>query len=248
MASVVNIGTSGWSYKHWSGVFYPEDLKPEKYLEFYTNHFSCVELNSCFYHLPLKNTVRGWLNRTPDNFMFCPKLSRYITHQQQLINIEEPLWKFFDVFEEMKHKLGPVLVQLPPGLHYNRNLIEGFIHLVKEQYMSYRFAFEVWNKSWINDEFFSLLNTNNMAFVIADSGNRYPYNETLTSDFVYLRFHGREHLYATDYSDEELGDFAYKIRGWMNEDKEVWAFFNNDYNGFAVKNAARLKEMISIVR
>ncbi len=248
MTSVVYIGTSGWSYRHWLGVFYPEDLKSEKYLEFYTSHFTCVELNSCFYHLPLKATVKGWVNRTPDNFKFCPKLSRYITHQQQLVNVEEPLWKFFDAFEEMKHKIGPVLVQLPPGLHYNRNLIEGFIHVLKEQYLSYRFAFEVRNKSWINDEFFSLLNTNNIAFVIADSGNRYPYNETLTSDFVYLRLHGREHLYATDYSDEELDDFAYKIRGWMNEDKEIWAFFNNDYNGFAVKNAARLKEMISIVK
>ncbi len=241
----VNIGTSGWSYRHWQNIFYPDTIKPEKYLEFYTMHFSCVELNSCFYHLPRISTVEGWLKRTPDIFFFCPKLSRYVTHELQLVNAGEAIQKFFDVFIKLKTKLGPVLIQLPPGMMYNELLISLFFETLKEKYSGYRFAIEVRNKTWINDIFFAILERFNMALVIADSGNRYPYFETVTTDFVYIRFHGREHLYASDYSDDDLFQYAEKIKRWQQEGKEVWVFFNNDYQGYAIKNAKRLREMIS---
>ena len=171
----LHIGTSGWSYKHWAEIFYPKEIKPDKYLEFYVTRFSCVELNSCFYHLPLKATANGWMNRTPENFKFCPKLSHYITHQQQLVNVEDALNKFFEVFDLMKQRLGPVLIQLPPGLLYDKSLIFGFIDQLKKRSAQYRFAFEVRNKTWINDHFLNLLSDSGIAFVIADSGNRYPY-------------------------------------------------------------------------
>lgn len=238
------IGTSGWSYNHWQGIFYPEDLKPDRYLEFYTTKFVCVELNSCFYHLPLKKTVSGWMNRTPASFRFCLKLSRYVTHQKQLADIEEPLVKFFNVFDGMKEKLGPVLVQLPPGLIYDDSLIQDFLELIKATYIHYRFAFEIRNRSWIDDNFFTLLAHYEAAFVIADSGNRYPYYEAVTTDFVYLRLHGREQLYASDYCETDLNSYAEKIINWISENKVVWVFFNNDYHAYAVKNALRLREII----
>jgi uncharacterized protein YecE (DUF72 family) len=241
-----HIGTSGWSYSHWAEIFYPKDLKPDKYLEYYITKFSCVELNSCFYHLPLKTTVDGWTKRTPETFRFCTKLNRIITHQMKLINIDEALKKYFDVFETMKDRLGPVLVQLPPGLPFDESLIIGFLDLLKDQFSLYRFAFEVRHDSWINDKFFDLLAQNGIAFVIADSGKRYPFHDTVTADFVYLRFHGREHLYASDYSEADLNLFAEKITGWLYEDKEVWAFFNNDFHGYAINNAIRLGEMVKI--
>ena len=240
------IGTSGWSYKHWSGIFYPKELKSDKYLEFYTTKFSCVELNASFYHLPLKTTVSGWMNRTPGAFKFCPKMSRFITHQMQLVNIEEAMDRYFDVFKEMKEKAGPVLVQLPPGLLYDESRIRNFLELIKEKYSQYRFAVEIRNKSWINDSFFDLLARYQTAFVIADSGNRYPYYETVTSDFVYLRLHGREQLYSSDYSESDLRQYAEMITGWLNEDKKVWVFFNNDYHGFAVKNAEKLGKIVNL--
>jgi len=243
----IYMGTSGWSYKHWSDIFYPKDIKPDKYLEFYTTKFSCVELNSSFYNLPLKTTVTGWINRTPGIFRFCPKLSRFVTHQLQLVNAEEALQKYFDVFEGMKERLGPVLIQLPPGLSYDRSLICIFFDIIREKYNQYRFAVEVRNKSWINDNFFDLLAQYRIAFVIADSGDRFPYNEAVTAGFVYLRFHGREQLYASDYSETDLRLFANKIINWLYEGKEIWAFFNNDYYGFAVKNAQRLKEIVSLL-
>jgi len=238
------IGTSGWSYKHWTGLFYPAEIKPDKYLEYYITRFDSVELNSCFYHLPKNTTVTGWVHRTPGFFKFCPKLSRFITHQKRLNDVEEPLKKFFELFKEMKSRLGPVLIQLPPGLAFNRSLVNDFIQILKRQYNSYRFAVEVRHKSWITDEVFNLLAQHNVAFVIADSGKRFPYYEEITTDFVYLRFHGPEKLYASDYSDPQLNVFAEKIANWLRNDKEVWAFFNNDFHGFAINNADKLREMV----
>ncbi|MBN1417122.1 MAG: DUF72 domain-containing protein [Bacteroidales bacterium] len=237
-------GTSGWSYQHWSGIFYPKDIKPAAYLEYYITQFDCVELNSSFYHLPLNKTVEGWIRRTPDTFRFCPKLSRYITHQLRLVNVEEPLARFFEVFASMRTRLGPVLIQLPPGLAFDKTRMNNFMSLLKEKYGGYRIAIEVRHKSYITDDFFELLAQFGTAFAIADSGKRFPYFETVTTDFVYMRLHGREKLYASDYSEETLHEYAGKIKQWMKEGKEVWAFFNNDFGGFAVKNALRLQEMV----
>jgi uncharacterized protein YecE (DUF72 family) len=205
--------------------------------------FDCVELNSSFYHLPLEKTISGWTQRTGESFRFCPKLSRFITHQMQLVNTGGALKSFFSLFAGMKDRLGPVLVQLPPQLQYDHTLICGFFERLRQDYNKYRIAVEVRNRSFINDNFLELLTASGIAFVIADSGGRYPYTEAVTSDIVYLRFHGRERLYASDYSDEDLGYYSGRIAGWLAEGKEVWAFFNNDFYGFAVKNALRLIEM-----
>jgi uncharacterized protein YecE (DUF72 family) len=238
------IGTSGWSYRHWSGIFYPEDVKPDRYLEFYITKFNCVELNSSFYHLPRESAVKGWMNRTPESFRFCPKLSRFITHQKRLVDCEDALRKYFDLFQDMRMKLGPVLIQLPPGLSYDGSLIRDFFDVLKGQHNRYRYAIEVRHASWISDDFFQLLEQYGIAFVIADSGNRFPYHETVTADHVYLRLHGPEKLYASDYVDSDLLQYAEKIINWVNEKKVVWVFFNNDFGCFAVKNAMRLSEMV----
>lgn len=238
------IGTSGWSYKHWIKVFYPENIKPAEYLEYYITKFNCVELNASFYYLPKKITVNGWQERTPDDFRFCPKLSRFITHIKRLKNIEEALARFFDIFYEMKKRSGPVLIQLPPGLQFEKSRASDFLCLIKEQYSQYRFAVEARHVSWITDDFFDMLAQNKIAFVIADSGGKYPYCEKVTADDVYLRFHGNTSLYASDYTIHELKQYAEKIINWLDDKKTVWVFFNNDYNGFAVKNALQLKEII----
>lgn len=243
MSDKLHIGTSGWSYKHWHGIFYPDDLSPLKYLEHYFSRFDCVELNSSFYHLPRKSTVEGWLNRTPSNFIFCPKLSRYITHHLRLQNTDEALARFFDIFESLKAKTGPVLVQLPPNLPYEKERTDAFLKLLSDKYGDYRFAIEIRHKSWINDEFFTVLEKAGIAFTIAESGNRYPYYEKLTADFVYLRFHGSGQLYSSNYSDPELDYFSSMIKGWLHDNKEVWVFFNNDAHGYAISNSMRLKEI-----
>jgi uncharacterized protein YecE (DUF72 family) len=241
----LHIGTSGWSYKHWQGVFYPHEIRPEKYLEYYITRFSCVELNSSFYNLPGMTTVEGWKTRTPENFSFCLKMSRYITHQLQLVNAGEALENFFQIFGRLRDRLGPVLVQLHPGLQYDRPLIIDFLEILKENYNQYRFAIEIRNVSWLNETFFDILSEYRTGFVIADSGNRYPGREAVTTDFVYLRFHGREQLYASDYNEDVLNSYADKIILWLEADKEIWAFFNNDFYGYAVKNAGQLEQILA---
>jgi len=131
----INIGTSGWSYKHWKGEFYPEEMKPTDYLLFYTEHFDTTEINSSFYHLPRRSTVEQWVEKTPKKFRFCPKISRYITHIKRLHDPEETVARFFEVFEPMKEKMGPVLVQLPPSLKFKKNIYVRF-HGPKELYAS----------------------------------------------------------------------------------------------------------------
>lgn len=164
----------------------------------------------------------------------------------QLVNIDESLDKFFGVFKAMREKLGPVLIQLPPGLYFDKTLIVNFLNLIKSRYSDYRLTVEIRNRTWINDDFFDLLEKYRAGFVIADSGDRYPSSENVTTDFVYLRFHGRENLYASDYSESVLNEYAGKIINWIKEGKDVWAFFNNDYYGFAVRNALRLREILEL--
>jgi uncharacterized protein YecE (DUF72 family) len=243
-SAALYIGTSGWSYDHWKGVFYPDNINQAQYLEYYLERFGCVELNSSFYHIPRKTTVEGWLRRTPESFRFCAKLSRFITHRKRLADCGEALERFFDVFEGMKPRLGPVLIQLPPGLSCDQSLISGFLDLLSTKYNHYRFAIEIRHGSWITDRFFELLRQHGIAFVIADSGGRFPYHEAVTSGSVYLRFHGPGKLYASEYGEPDLLRYAEKIMNWLTTGHEVWVFFNNDFNGFAVKNALRLNEII----
>jgi uncharacterized protein YecE (DUF72 family) len=241
----LHIGTSGWSYKHWADIFYPPDVKPAKYLEHYIRYFDCVELNASFYHLPLKSTVEGWMMRTPPSFNFCPKVSRFITHQLRLSNTSEALDRFFDVFQMMYERLGPLLVQLPPGLKFDQAKVAEFLALLKSNYTPFLFAFEVRHETWINDQFFELLRQYGYAFVIADSGKRYPYHEIATAEYIYLRFHGNESLYASDYSDDDLRYYGGRISEWLKNNHEVWVFFNNDVHGYALKNAFTLKKVIN---
>ncbi len=242
--SGLQVGTSGWSYAHWKGLFYPDHLKPAGYLEYYLTRFSCVELNSCFYHLPKETTVEGWMRRTPASFKFCPKLSRFITHQKRLADCGEALKRFFDVFERMRERLGPVLIQLPPGLSCDIPLLTDFLNQLEVYYKHYRFSIEIRHRSWITDEFFELLSRHGIAFVMADSNKRFPEHETVTTDTVYLRLHGPDSLYASDYDESSLHRYAERIIHWLRTDHEVWVFFNNDFHGYAVKNALQLNELV----
>ena len=239
------IGTSGWSYPHWVGKFYPQDMKSHQFFLFYTRHFNTVEINSSFYHLPRKTTTENWFKRSPENFRFCPKLSRFITHQKKLINVEEPLHNFFEVFAPLKPKMGPILVQLPPGLKYSEGLLRNFLEILKSHYADFQFALEVRNESWNTSYVANILREYQVAFVAAHSGGRFPYMEFDTAPFVYYRFHGPGHLYASNYPEDMLNEFARKIRRQLAAGKTVWGYFNNDVGGYAIENARRLIELVT---
>ena len=240
----INIGTSGWSYKHWKAAFYPEDMKPTDYLLFYTEHFDITEINASFYRLPLKSTVENWVKKVPKRFRFCPKINRYITHIKRLKDPEETVARFFDVFEPMKEKMGPVLVQLPPSLKFDYDVAEHFYTTLKKNFKAYSFAMEVRHETWMTEESFTLMSKYDMAFVISQSGEKFPYAETVTAKNIYVRFHGPKELYASSYSDEMLKGFAKKFQRWINEGHYIWAFFNNDVGLHAIHNAKTLKAIM----
>lgn len=240
----IHIGTSGWSYKAWKGLFYPQELSSSKWLDYYQTIFSTTEINGSFYRLPSVETVEKWTAQVPDDFLFCPKMSRFLTHLKKLREPEEPLERFFSVFEAMKKKMGPVLVQLPAMLTFNYDVAEQFYRLLKFSYSSYQFVMEVRHSSWLQEESVTLMAAFDIGFVISQSGNLFPYAETVTAKNIYVRFHGPEALYASSYNDEMLQDFARKFRQWAAEGHEVWAYFNNDINGYAPADAQRLQRMV----
>jgi uncharacterized protein YecE (DUF72 family) len=245
MGTNIHIGTSGWSYKHWRGMFYPQTLPSSEWLDHYKTVFSTTEINGSFYRLPSVETVEKWTAQVPDNFVFCPKMSRYLTHLKKLREPEEPMERFFSVFEPMKKKMGPVLVQLPAMLRFTYHVAEEFYRLLKFSYGQYGFVMEVRHPSWLQEESLTLMTAFDIGFVSSQSNGVFPYAETVTAKNIYVRFHGPEALYASSYSDEMLQGFARKFKQWAAEGHEVWAYFNNDIHGYAPADAQRLKQMVS---
>jgi uncharacterized protein YecE (DUF72 family) len=242
MKSRIHVGTSGWSYKHWRELYYPRRLPASRWLRFYAQDFAVTEINASFYRLPSEETVLNWMNEVPRGFVFCPKMSRYLSHMKKLHDPEEPLERFFSVFEPMKKMLGPVLIQLPPFFKFNYDLVNDFYVLLKKTYRAYAFVMEVRHESWMKEDSFTLMAKYDIGFVISQSGSGFPYSEMVTSRHIYIRFHGPGALYASSYPDEMLDEFAQKFQTWARQGHEVWAFFNNDIHGYAVQDAKRLIE------
>ncbi|MBW1999586.1 MAG: DUF72 domain-containing protein [Deltaproteobacteria bacterium] len=234
------VGTSGWNYRHWKGIFYPEEIPQAKWLEYYARHFDTVEVNATFYRLPAPSTFENWYARTPEGFLWSVKGNKYITHTRRLSEPGEPIERLYKGVECLREKLGPILFQLPPSLSFDRSLFESFC---KELRPSFQHALEVRHQSWLDDDAFRVMERYNIAFCISDTAGRYPYQEIVTADFIYVRLHGSKKLYASCYTEEELKEWADKIRKWG---KRLFIYFDNDYEGFAVKNAARLKELLGI--
>lgn len=242
----LHIGTSGWSYKHWKGIFYPEKMASGKYLEFYISQFDCTELNASFYRLPNKKTIESWNKQIPENFRLALKLSRQITHYKRLKDTEDELSTFFDLFKPLQNKLGPVLIQLPPSLKFNSEVVESFFIELNKNYSDYTFALEARNSTWFAEEAISLTKKYGIGWTIAESGGRFPQSDAVTSDIVYLRFHGPKNPTTTGYSEKELSLWAKKTRAWIKKGLNVWAFFNNDTAGHAVMNARTFRELTKI--
>ena len=250
MQKNIFIGTSGYSYKHWAdGVFYPPEISSAKWLEYYCQFFDTVELNITFYRLPKKEVFKRWYERTPDNFTFAVKGSRFITHIKKLNNCEEPLELFWSYVQELRGKLGVVLWQLPPNLHFDEERISHFCQLLKSFRISPNIpqTFEFRHKSWFCPELFNILKDYNFSLCIAHS-KRWPYIEKTTANFIYLRFHGGKELYGSNYSDRELKYWTDKSKDWLEEGRSIYAYFNNDAYGYAVKNALKFKELLEIYR
>jgi uncharacterized protein YecE (DUF72 family) len=244
MPSQLYIGTSGFSYKHWTGgVFYPEGLPQKSWLEYYSSQFDTVELNVTFYRLPTEAAFDAWLERTPKKFAFVLKGSRFITHLRALEDCEEPLAAFFKRASRLKDKLKVVLWQLPPNRKLELSRLEKFVKLLGKRYPKTLHAFEFREESWLCTEVFELLRQSGMTLCRAD----YPFGEEDLPDnfpFIYLRRHGTTAIYGGNYSDDQLKADARQIRKWLKSDRDVFVYFNNDIGGYAAHNARTLKQLL----
>ena len=241
----IHIGTSGWHYKGWVGEYYPKGLKSPDWLPYYTKDFSTTEINNSFYRLPTIDTVAAWSEKVPTNFKFSPKFSRYFTQMKKLKDPEDPFQRFFKVFEPMKKKLGMIFLQLPHQLPYKEERVRHVYELIRQSYGKYKFAIEVRHDSWMCEESIKLMGDYDIAFTISQQGVGWPYAEYLTSQNVYVRFHGPKKLFASPYSDIMLAEYAKKFRKWARAGHNIWAYFNNDWYAYAIDNAKALRNMIA---
>jgi uncharacterized protein YecE (DUF72 family) len=237
----LNIGCSGFSYDHWKGIFYPEDLQKKRWLEYYTKKFPTVELNVTFYRLPEKETFTRWYTETPPGFLFSVKGSRFITHVKKLKASEEPLNVFFSRVSALREKLGVILWQLPPGLRVDPPRLADFLELLKPYGL--RNAFEFREETWITKKVISLIEKENASLCMAD-WPQFLNDLPITADFVYIRRHGEGGNYASCYSQEQLKSDAARIRKYLKQGKDVFIYFNNDASGYAPSNAGVLLTLL----
>ena len=240
----VRIGCSGWNYDHWrNGVFYPPRLPQRRWLDYYAQHFETVEVNATFYRLPRPSTVANWVALAPPGFVFAIKMSRYVTHVKRLRELKPSLELFYSTIAPLvgTPSFGPVLWQFPTTFQRNdERLLEAL-----DQVPAGRHAFEFRHPSWFVAETYALLRRHDAALVIGDDPRRPFQTHELTADWTFIRFHHGRRGRGGNYSERELDEWAARIGRWRR-DHDVYAYFNNDWEGYAVRNALQLKARLGL--
>lgn len=285
--SAIRIGISGWRYVPWRKRFYPADLPQKRELEYASRRFATIELNGSFYSLQRPESWERWRDATPEGFVFAVKGSRYITHLLRLRNVRVPLANFLaSGVLLLREKLGPFLWQLPPQMKFEPAVLEEFLDLLprdtaealalarsrdartkgraklpRVEHAALRHALEVRHPSFRDERLVELLRRRKVALVVADTARRFPLFEDVTAEFVYVRLHGDEELYASGYGDAALDDWARRMRAWSAGSqvpdartlsprkpprgrKDVYAYFDNDIKVKAPFDAMRLADRL----
>jgi len=287
----IRIGISGWRYEPWRNVFYPADLTQDRELGFASRAFPSIEINGTFYSLQTPRSFTTWYRETPADFVFSVKGPRYITHILRLKDVARPLANFFaSGLFDLREKLGPLLWQFPPSLRYDAALFEAFLTMLPRNTSAalrlarsrdsrmhgrsslkidldrpLRHAVEIRHGSFANPDFVAQLRRHGVALVVADTARKWPYLEDVTSDFMYLRLHGDEELYASGYTDAALDRWARRIRAWSgggeprdaqrvaqaaapSDNRDVYCYFDNDVKVRAPFDADRLLQKLGLRR
>ena len=283
MAGALRIGVSGWRYAPWRGAFYPPGLKQRDELRFASQALPTIEINGSFYSLQRPSSWQGWFDETPDDFVFAVKAPRFITHMLRLRGIDTALANFFaSGVLSLKHKFGPLLWQFPPNFRFDPATFEPFLaglprdtghaqrlarrHNDKVKAVAFeideprplRHAVEVRHESFADPGFIALLRAWNVAFVVADTANKWLERDDVTADFVYARLHGTGELYRSRYTDDELDRWAARIAAWRvgaqpadarliasasppkRASRDVFVYFDNTDKLMAPADAKRL--------
>ena len=232
----LRIGTSGYQYGHWKGVFYPRHLPQKGWFGYYASHFDTFAINNTFYRLPQAQTFDAWRGQAPQRFRYALKFSRYSSHLKRLKDPHEPIKTFLERASRLKAFLGPILVQLPPNWKPDMDRLAGFL---KAAPSAYRWAIELRDPRWLCDEVYTIMRRYTAALCIHDLIADHP--RQITADWVYLRFHG-----GTDggnYTRQVLRAWSRRIEQYLGDGLDVFAYFNNDTHGYAVQNAADLRRL-----
>jgi uncharacterized protein YecE (DUF72 family) len=240
----VRIGCSGWNYQDWRERVYPKGCPAGRWLEYYsTRLFDTVEVNSTFYRLASPKAVANWVRQTPESFVFAVKASRYLTHVKRLANLDQGIARFYEAIEPLvgSPKLGPVLWQLPENFQRDDERLAGAL----DSLPAGRHCFEFRHQSWFDDDVYKLLREHGVALVIGDHPDRPFQTYEMTTDWTFIRFHYGVRGRRGNYSESELAAWAKRLERWRSE-VEIYAYFNNDWEAFAVKNGLWMRKRLGV--
>lgn len=238
----VRIGCSGWSYRDWRGTFYPPGTPTSRWLEHYASVFDTVEVNATFYRLQAVETVRAWAEQVPEGFLFAVKASRYLTHMRRLRDIEAGIGRFWERIEPLLEagKLGPVLWQLPESFERDDEVLAGALG----ELPTAEHCFEFRHPSWFSADVRALLEEHGASLALGDDPRRLLPDASPVGPLAYVRFHYGSRGRDGNYSDRELDGWRRRIAAWRSK-RRVFAYFNNDWRGFAPRNALTLRAGLS---
>ncbi len=232
------IGCSGFSYKEWKGLFYPDKLPQSKWLAYYCEHFNTLELNNTFYRFPTFKTLNDWHNKTPEGFLFTVKAPRIITHYKQLVDTEGLILDFYNVCKDgLRDKLGPLLFQFPPKFIYSEKNLQLILNSLDASFIN---VVEFRHSSWWNEEVYTQLSKKNIIFC-GISHPTLPNDVIINNINIYYRLHGAPKLFLSEYSVETLEVITDKIAN-ENNTNNVYCYFNNTMTVAAIKNAQWLQQ------
>jgi uncharacterized protein YecE (DUF72 family) len=234
----IRVGCSGWYYRHWKGVVYPPELPASQWFGHYHQTFDTVELNAPFYHWPKPATVQKWARQATSGFRYSVKVNRRITHLKRFNGTRKLVRDFYRLAGVLGKHTGCFLFQLPPSFHYTPDRLRAIAGQLDARH---RNAVEFRHESWWNDEVFKTFEVAGLIFCSV-SAPRLPDDVITTADAIYVRFHGAKQWYRHNYSGAELKAWAQKIRS--SRAREIWAYFNNDFQGCAFCNAQTLKRLL----
>jgi uncharacterized protein YecE (DUF72 family) len=237
----VLVGCSGWQYRDWRGVLYPERCPQRDWLEVYARRFPTVEVNSSFYRLPKRDAVARWTEQVPPGFVFTIKVSRYLTHIKRLTTVAEGMPRLAERIEPIAERgcLGPLLWQLPPNFKRDDERLANALAELPPG----RHAFEFREKSWFADDVYAMLDERGVATVLPHDARRPLPEPPPTGDFAFVRFHWGARGRRGNYSDTELAEWADRVRE-LARHREVFVYFNNDWEAFAIRNAIKLEGLL----
>jgi uncharacterized protein YecE (DUF72 family) len=235
----VRVGCSGWNYKDWREAVYPKGVPQREWLSHYAGLFDTVEVNATFYRLPARSTVETWVENTPDDFVFSIKASRYLSHVKRLRGIADGIARLRSRLEPLLStpKMGPLLWQLPENFHRDDERLGEALEALPK----WRHCIEFRHPSWFARDVLAMLREQGVALVIGDHPERPFQLHELTTDWTYVRLHYGKRGRRGNYSESELETWKRRIAAWRG-DAEVFVYCNNDWEAFAVRNAAWLRD------